>query len=127
MAHGLLRFHLVARRFATYGLALALAAAASAWVLATEHRDAALDGEYRPREPLSWPVTPARAPEIRKDALRRAEVFVTSPQAPALDLDTLEPPLTCRFVARYPSGTSAKFDCVLEGGEIVNLKYGRNP
>ena len=127
MAHGLLRFDLVARRFATYGLALALAAAASAWVLATEHRDAALDGEYRPREPLSWPVTPSRASEIRKDALRRAEVFVTPQQEPAIDLDTLEPPLTCRFVARYPSGTSAKFDCVLEGGEIVKVKYGRNP
>ena len=26
-----------------------------------------------------------------------------------------------------PTGTSAKFDCVLEGGEIVKVKYSRNP
>ena len=117
----------MARRFVTCGLALALAAAASAWVLATEHREPAPDGGYEPREHVAWPLTPARASEIRSDALRRAEVFVTRGAQPVLDLDTLEPPLTCRFLARYPSGTSAKFDCVLEGGEIVKVKYGRNP
>jgi hypothetical protein len=127
LAHGLLSSGFVARRFAACALALALAAAASVWVLATEHRDAAPDGEYELREPLAWPVTPARASEIRNDALRNAQVFVARLPRPALDLDTLEPPVTCRFVARYPSGTSAKFDCVLEGGEIVKVKYGRNP
>jgi hypothetical protein len=108
-------------------MALALAGAASAWVLATEHRNAALDGAYAPRERRAWPVTAARAPEIRSDALRRAEVYLSRPAKPVVDLDTLEPPLTCRFIARYPSGTSAKFDCVLAGGEIVKVKYGRNP
>jgi hypothetical protein len=59
--------------------------------------------------------------------LRRAQVHLAFPSRPALDLDTVEPPLTCRFLARYPTGTSAKFDCVLDGGEIVKVKYGRNP
>jgi hypothetical protein len=30
-------------------------------------------------------------------------------------------------VSDEPSGTSAKFNCVLDGGEIVKVKYGRNP
>ncbi len=106
---------------------LLLAGGASAWVLATEYRDVAPNGEYEPREPPAWPLTPPRASEIRDDALRRAAVFVTRPSTPVLDLNTLEPPVRCRFIARYPSGTSAKFDCVLEGGEIIKVKYGRNP
>lgn len=36
-------------------------------------------------------------------------------------------PLTCRYLAEVPTGTSAKFDCALDGGEIIKVKYGRNP
>jgi hypothetical protein len=64
---------------------------------------------------------------MRNDALRRAQVRLTGFSSPRIDLDTIEPPVTCRFIARYPTGTSAKFDCVLEGGEVVKVKYGRNP
>ena len=96
-------------------------------MLATEYRLAAPGGEYEPRELRLWPMSAARASEIRNDALQRAGVYVTRPSKPVLDLATLEPPITCRFLARYPSGTSAKFDCVLEGGDIVKVKYGRNP
>jgi hypothetical protein len=117
----------VARRVATCGIAVVLAAAASAWVLATEHRDAAPDGAYAARELPVWPLSSQRASEIRNDALRRAHVRLASQPRPVLDLDTIEPPVRCRFLARYPSGTSAKFDCVLDGGEIVKVKYGRNP
>jgi hypothetical protein len=35
--------------------------------------------------------------------------------------------LACRFVADAPSGTSPKFHCVLDGGDVVKVKYGRNP
>ncbi len=117
----------MARRVATFGIALLLAGAASAWVLATEHRDAAPVGHFVPRELAPWPMSAARAVELREDALRRAQVRLAALTSPALDLDVAEPPLTCRFIARYPSGTSAKFDCVLDGGEIVKVKYGRNP
>lgn len=34
---------------------------------------------------------------------------------------------TCRFLSGEPSGTSAKFDCVFDGGDVVKVKYGRNP
>ncbi len=36
-------------------------------------------------------------------------------------------PLECRFLPSPPSGTSPKFDCVLESGAVVKVKYGRNP
>lgn len=35
--------------------------------------------------------------------------------------------LPCRFVNDRPSGTSAKFDCVLDGGQVVKVKYNNNP
>jgi hypothetical protein len=108
-------------------MALLLAGAASAWVLATEYRDVAPAGEYAPRELRTWPVSPAHASALRNDAFRRAQTRLIPSSTPVLDLDTIEPPLTCRFLARYPTGTSAKFDCVLEGGGIVKVKYGRNP
>jgi hypothetical protein len=117
----------VARPAATLGIVLLLAGAASAWVLATEHRHAAPDGVFVPREQPAWPLSHERGPAVRDDALRRAQVRLAPVAAPVLDLDTIEPPLTCRFIARRPTGTSAKFDCVLTGGEIVKVKYGRNP
>ena len=126
LAHALLRTSIVGRRVGTCAIAVLLAAAASAWVLATEHRDAALDGEYGPRETRAWPVSPGGGQDVREDALRRARVRL-APPSPTIDLDTIEPPLTCRFIARYPTGTSPKFDCVLDGGDIVKVKYGRNP
>jgi hypothetical protein len=117
----------VARRSATFGIALLIAGTASAWVLATEHREAPPSGHFIPRDIPDWPLSRARAAELREDALRRTQVRLATVTTPALDLDVAEPPVTCRFLARYPSGTSAKFDCVLDGGEIVKVKYGRNP
>jgi hypothetical protein len=36
-------------------------------------------------------------------------------------------PVVCRFTSQAASGTTPKFDCVLAGGEVVKVKYGRNP
>ncbi len=33
----------------------------------------------------------------------------------------------CRFLNEPPSGTTAKFNCVLDGGTVIKVKYGRNP
>ena len=58
------------------------------------------------------------------DALRRAAVRVPdSVQAAPLDAALLE----CAFVSEPPSGTTPKFTCALRGGELVKVKYGRNP
>lgn len=104
-----------------------LAIGASAWVLATEHTERVHAKVAAPRRELRWPLSARNATAIRHDALRRAHVRTKAPDAPALDLDVLEPPFSCRFLAEVPTGTSAKFDCVLENGEVVKVKYGRNP
>jgi hypothetical protein len=73
----------------------------------------------------------------REDALNRARVFVPSPPAiRALDL-TANPNdvrpfprdavIECRYVPEPSSGTTPKFDCELEDGQVVKVKYGRTP
>jgi len=117
----------VGRRLAALAAAVLLAGVASAWLLAAEHREPAPAGAFAPHERADWPLSPARADEIRHDALRRARVRLVTPAVPALDLDIVEPAIACRFVARAATGTTPKFDCVLDGGEVVKVKYGRNP
>jgi hypothetical protein len=70
-----------------------------------------------------WPVTPAHASDIRMDALRRAAVRVAT-QVP---FESLPDPLTCRFIAEPPAGTTAKFTCASMDGGVIKVKYGRNP
>jgi hypothetical protein len=103
----------------------------SAWLFTAEARGPLPPGDFDAAPRLGWPVTPDHADTIRRDALMRAAVRVPgSPAATRLDA----PPrhaspetLACRYLANAPSGTSAKFDCVLDGGEIIKVKYSRNP
>lgn len=114
------------------GLALAIAASASAWVLATQHREALPPGDFVPRGDLRWPVAHDAA-SIRAAALARAKVRLESTPLDYTNIlrgrvaDVLSSPLPCRFVPSEPTGTTSKFDCVLEGGSVVKVKYGRNP
>ena len=73
-----------------------------------------------------------RADDVQKDALARADVW-SPPAVPpsAVDLG-LNPgpfpdPAICRFHPSEPSGATPKFDCVFEGGEVLKVKYGKNP
>jgi len=92
------------------------------------------DGFAAPRTDEPWPAEPSRARALRDDALRRASVWhpVTAP----VDVSANPPdstsllsgsPVECRFLARGADGTSPKFDCVLRNGDVVKVKYGRNP
>jgi hypothetical protein len=103
------------------------AIAGSAWLVATEHRDPTHVIGVAPRRELKWLLSAHAAHTVRHEALRRAQVRVMAAGAPVLDLDVLEPPLRCRFLADIPTGTSPKFDCALESGQVVKVKYGRNP
>jgi hypothetical protein len=114
------------RRVATAAVAALLAAFATAWVLATEYREPAALHVENPRPHATWPMSPGRASALRDDAFHRARVRVSA-DAPAIDLDILEEPLECRFLADIPTGTSPKFDCVLPEGNVIKVKYGRNP
>ena len=67
----------------------------------------------------------------RVDALSRAMVWAT-PAAPIaqarLDSDPKQPQsIECTFAVTDVGGTSPKFDCTLESGERIRVKYGRTP
>ena len=68
--------------------------------------------------------------EQRLDALSRAAVW-TAPRASIASV-ALKPAheprsLSCRFKVSSPGGTAPKFDCTLETGERIRVKYGRSP
>jgi hypothetical protein len=132
----------VSRRhiIAWLGATLALVCV-STWLFAAERRGALPAGYFDPMPHPHWPVTPARADAVRRDALVRAAVRMPGPlrgTRPTHDAEVDRTdvgrvprsgpaePLTCRYLAEEPSGTSAKFNCVLDGGEIIKVKYGRN-
>ena len=134
---------MVSRRhiIAWLGATLALVCV-STWLFAAERRGTLPAGHFDPMPHPHWPVTPARADAVRREALIRAGVRMPGPlrgtrPTYGSEVDGTEPvgrvprsgpaePLTCRYLAEPPSGTSAKFNCVLDGGEIIKVKYGRN-
>ncbi len=72
----------------------------------------------------------------RADVISRAQIFAGSPDIRSLDLSStpgdshpfdVETLVTCRYVPKAHSGTSAKFDCRLPDNSIVKVKYGWTP
>lgn len=69
--------------------------------------------------------------EERADALARAAVW----QKPGVEISkaNLGTPadqpqsIACKFILDAPSGTAPKFDCTLDSGERIRVKYGRTP
>lgn len=69
--------------------------------------------------------------EERADALARAAVW----QMPKVEITkaNLGMPsdqpqsIACKFILDAPNGTAPKFDCTLDSGERVRVKYGRTP
>lgn len=108
------------------------------WLFAPGTRGATSSASYSPLPSPKWKLPADRAAELRLDALRRARTRVD--RAAQLSLDdiafsvddavfhpALVDPIECRFLYDEPSGTSSKFDCVLESGHVIKVKYGRNP
>jgi hypothetical protein len=89
------------------------------------------------REPPPDPDRSSHAWRTRENTLARAHVFVTpAPEIGALDLTRnpgdphsfdADEPLTCWYVSKTTSGTSPKFDCRLDDGTVVKVKYGDSP
>jgi hypothetical protein len=109
------------------------AAAATVWLAAGS--EVAPASFAKPWSIEAWPATAAAAKELRDDALTRARVwrpvdvaafdFGSNPADPS---DALSGGVVnCRFLSEAVSGTTPKFNCVLADGEIVKVKYGRNP
>jgi hypothetical protein len=69
--------------------------------------------------------------EQRQDALARAQVW-RQPAVPIREAyfgPDANPPtdLTCKFTITELGGTTPKFDCTLESGEQIRIKYGKGP
>jgi len=115
----------------TVGLVLA----GMSWLGGADTRGPAPGGSYEPRKLETWLYTGDDAAARRRDAIRRAAFEVgnagpTTEQPTAHELveaHTGADLPACRFLGSPPTGTSAKFDCVFDGGEVVKVKYGRNP
>ena len=113
-------------------IALAVAVglvAVTGWVTSADYRGPVPGGDYAPRriEPLT--LTGPGADAKRVDALARAtfDAPLDWPAAYPPENDPLARPVPgCRFLSSEPSGTTAKFDCVFPGGDVVKVKYGRN-
>lgn len=99
----------------------------SAWLCAAEARGALPPGNFTPASIRVWPLTAAHANAIREDAIRHAAVRVPDPRGGTAASPPDSAPLTCLYLHDQPSGTSAKFDCVLDDGAVIKVKYGRNP
>src|SRR5687767_11957355 len=118
------------RLFAATG-GLAALVAVSLWVFTAEARGALPEGDFTPAAQPVWPLSEAAAQSLRNDALTRAALRVAHPEivsissVPKPDLPP-DDPLTCRYLHDAPSGTTAKFNCVLAGGVVIKVKYNRN-
>jgi hypothetical protein len=132
---------------------VALGLAGLTWIADVNARGLPPGGDFEPREWQVWTFAGPDAETLRRDTFRRA-VFDLDSAADAAHLDApvsagfrreAQRPApaesgfsrndhaagdalpTCRFLPSPPSGTSAKFDCVFDGGDVVKVKYGRNP
>ena len=112
-------------------------AIAATWLLSARLvRGRLPPGHYEARPTPVWVVPEGEAAALRDDALRRAQVW-REPAQPIEDVDLSRtagdarpldtPVLACKFLPQPLSGTTPKFDCILPGGEVVKVKYGRTP
>ena len=75
---------------------------------------------------------PKQSAELRREALARAVVWIAPPQAAdSADLrhnPEFPPaggePLACRFELSKSAGSSPKFECRFDDGEVLKVKYG---
>ena len=116
------------------GLALGAVVAIVATVWLTAGSEAAPASFAAPRSIEPWPASPARAQALRDAALRRAQVW-RSRDIAAFDFGSNPPDpievqaggvVSCRFLSDAVGGTTPKFNCVLPGGEVIKVKYGRS-
>ena len=118
------------RLFAAAG-SIAVLVAVVLWVFTAEARGALPAGNFTAALQPPWPLSEAAAKSIRDDALARAALRIAYPDhvsiagVPEPELPDGDP-LTCRYLHDAPSGTTAKFDCVLDGGAVIKVKYNRN-
>lgn len=100
--------------------------AVSAWLFTAEAKGTLPPGRYVGAAPAKLFLEGPRALSVRHDALRRAAIYAPSSRSFSALPEPGDAPLVCRFLAEEPTGTTAKFNCVLDGGEVIKVKYSRN-
>ena len=123
-----------AKRLIAAGAAVATVTLLTTWVIAADARGEAPSGRFEPASSLAWTFAGPDAERLRNEAIATAALRL-GPADPQFGWwqgsaagDPLAAPLpACRFVPTAPTGTSPKFDCVFDGGQVVKVKYGRNP
>ena len=123
---------MVRARLISATLVLLTLVSLSAYLAAFQHHGSQPTGQYTPQRITDWQLTGEDAEKRRTAMLDRAEWRLSSADAaaltPAEPLDAFAGSVReCRFVNDPPSGTTAKFNCVLDGGTVIKVKYGRNP
>jgi hypothetical protein len=95
-----------------------------------------VDGFVAAKATTSLKMPKGKADEMRQEALSRALLWRTPPPASEIDLlrnvkgpgsFAAEEPVACKFHLDEGSGSTPKFKCVFAGGEVLKVKYGRNP
>lgn len=88
--------------------------------------------QHAEKTPVKKPLKSKKVSDAERiDALTRASVW-TQPATPIararLDSDPKQPEsIECTFAVEEVGGTAPKFDCTLENGERIRVKYGRTP
>jgi hypothetical protein len=106
-----------------------VACAASVWIASRVVRSSGTIPEAPPpvvSEPSRADDDRLVSPELRRDAITRARIWrepPPGPRVPSPAQSTIDE-LSCRFLLSRLSGTTPKFNCVLESGEEVRVKYG---
>ena len=96
----------------------------------------ALVAGCRPADPAALTTPSLVSARVRDEALASARVwrrpstplaranFADNPAGPASFPADME--VACRFTTELPGGTTPKFYCALDSGEVVKVKYGRS-
>jgi hypothetical protein len=95
----------------------------SSWLLAAERRGPVPSRDFAPRPLTLLALDGPDAAAVRAELLRRAH-FRYTPDRPPAPLPAM---VECQYLKDEPTGTTPKFDCVLDGGEVIKVKYNSNP